>query len=377
MDKERLSILALNTITELIPKKIISLIEYLGSASNVLQTNTKEIQQIVDITDRTAQTIKERANLKFAQEELLLAKKNNINILTYIDDDYPSQLKTMCDYPPILYIKGKIDKNDINSISIVGSRRATNYGKIVTEQFCKYFAQQEITTVSGLANGIDTQVHISTIQSSGKTIAVVGNGLLECYPAGNRKLQEDISNNGAIISEFNLHQRALPINFPRRNRIIAALSQATIVVEAAIKSGSLITAELACEYGKDVFAVPGQIYSKYSQGPNSLIKQGAFIALNPKDIIEQNSILGNYVLKRKKTKNKTVKKDTSSMSTSSINILKMIKSSFDGISLDEISLKANIAVSELSTILLDLELNGFIKSMPGQVYVATELKIEV
>ena len=297
--------------------------------------------------------------------------------MTYIDDDYPSQLKTMCDYPPILYIKGKIDKNDINSISIVGSRRATNYGKIVTEQFCKYFAQQEITTVSGLANGIDTQVHISTIQSSGKTIAVVGNGLLECYPAGNRKLQEDISNNGAIISEFNLHQRALPINFPRRNRIIAALSQATIVVEAAIKSGSLITAELACEYGKDVFAVPGQIYSKYSQGPNSLIKQGAFIALNPKDIIEQNSILGNYVLKRKKTKNKTVKKDTSSMSASSINILKMIKSSFDGISLDEISLKANIAVSELSTILLDLELNGFIKSMPGQIYVATELKIEV
>ena len=155
------------------------------------------------------------------------------------------------------------------------------------------------------------------------------------------------------------------------------MSQATIVVEAAIKSGSLITAELACEYGKDVFAVPGPIYSKYSQGPNSLIKQGAFIALNPKDIIEQNSILGNYVLKRKKTKNKTVKKDTSSMSASSINILKMIKSSFDGISLDEISLKANIAVSELSTILLDLELNGFIKSMPGQIYVATELKIEV
>ena len=377
MDKERLSILALNTIIELIPKKIISLIEYFGSASNVLQTNIKEIRQVVDITDKTAQTIKERANLKFAQEELLLAQENNINVLTYLDDDYPSQLKTICDYPPILYIKGNLDKNDINSVSVVGSRRATNYGKIVTEQFCRYFSQHEITTVSGLANGIDTQVHISTIQSSGKTIAVVGNGLLECYPAGNRKLQEDISKKGAIISEFNLHQRALPINFPRRNRIIAALSQATIVVEAAIKSGLLITAELACEYGKDVFAVPGQIYSKYSQGPNSLIKQGAFIALNPKDIIEQNSILGNYVLKRKKIKDKTVKKDTSSMAEISINILKMIQSSLDGISLDEISLKANIAVSELSTILLDLELNGFIKSMPGQIYIATELKIEV
>jgi DNA processing protein len=376
MDIERLSVLTLNTIIELVPKKIISLIEYFGSANNVLQADIKEIQQIVDITDKTAQMIKERANLKFAQEELLLAQKNSINILTYLDDDYPNQLKTICDYPPILYVKGKLEKNDINSISIVGSRRATNYGKIVTEQFCKYFAQNSITTISGLANGIDTQAHISTIQNHGKTIAVVGNGLLECYPAGNRKLQENILEKGAIISEFNLHQRALPINFPRRNRIIAALSQATIVVESAIKSGSLITAELACEYGKDVFAVPGPIYSKYSQGPNSLIKQGAFIALTPEDIVEQNSVLSNYILKMKKRKNKSVEQNVSSMSQYSINILKMIQSSANGIPLDEISLKANVAVSELSTILLDLELNGFIKSMPGQVYVATAIQMK-
>lgn len=371
MDKEKLSILALNTVIELVPKKIISLIEYFGSANNVLQTNIKEIRQIVDITDKTAQTIKERANLEFAQEELLLAQKNNIKILTYLDDEYPNQLKSICDYPPVLYVKGKIDKKDINSVSIVGSRRATNYGKIVTEQFCKYFAQQEITTISGLANGIDTQTHISTIKNSGKTIAIVGNGLLEYYPAGNRKLQEEIFEKGAVISEFNLRQRALPINFPRRNRIIAALSCATIVVEAATKSGSIITAELACEYGKDVFAVPGPIYSKYSQGTNSLIKQGAFSALCPENIIEQNSILCDYVSKRKKTKNKSVKQNIGSMSQCSINILKMIQSSTNGMPLDEISLKTKIAVSELSTILLDLELNGFVKSMPGQFYAAT------
>jgi len=371
MDKERLSILALNTIIELVPKKIISLIEYFGSANNVLQADIKEIKQIVDVTDKTAQTIKERANLKFAQEEFILAQKNNIKVLTYLDEDYPGQLKTICDYPPILYIKGKIDKNDINSISIVGSRKPTNYGRIVTEQFCKYFAQHEVTTISGLANGIDTQTHISTIQNSGKTIAVVGNGLLECYPAGNRELQEEIFEKGAVISEFNLHQRALPINFPRRNRIVAALSQATLVVECAIKSGSLITAEFACEYGKDVFAVPGPIYAKYSQGPNSLIKQGAFVALRPEDVIEQNSILSNYVSKKKKINNKSVDQDVSSMSQCSINILKMIQLSTNGISLDEISLKTNIVVSELSTILLDLELNGYIKSMPGQVYIRT------
>lgn len=369
MDNEKLSVVALNTIVDLVPKKLISLINYFGNANNVLNADIKELESVGGISDKIAKSIKSLANLDVANKEFDLAEKNSIKILTYLDEDYPSQLKNIYDFPPVLYIKGNFDKNDNLSVSVVGSRRPTNYGLIVTEKFCKYFAQNSITTISGLASGIDTQAHTSAIKNSGRTIAVLGNGLLECYPAGNRKLQDEIAEKGVIISEFPLKRIALPANFPRRNRIVAALSLATIVTEAAEKSGSLITAELACEYGKDVFAVPGPIFSKYSQGPNSLIKQGAFVALNPEDISEQVPLLSDYIRKNAKKKKKEIVKNLPLISQSSINILKMIQSSAAGMSLDEISLKANVNVSEASAILLELELNGLIKTMPGQIYI--------
>jgi len=369
MDNEKLSIVALNTVVDLIPKKIISLINYFGSASNVLAADIADLESVGSISKKVAETIKTLSNLEVANKECILAGKNNIKILTYLDKDYPGRLKNIYDFPPVIYIKGNFDKSDEYSVSVVGSRRPTNYGAIVTEKFCKYFAQNSITTISGLASGIDTQAHSSTLKNSGRTIAVLGNGLLECYPAGNRKLQDEIAEKGVVVSEYPLTRTALPVNFPRRNRIVAALSLATIVVEAAEKSGSLITAELACDYGKDVFAVPGPIFSKYSQGPNSLIKQGAFVALNPEDVTEQVELLNEWVKKNSKKKKKEIEKNLPLISQSSINILKMIQSSTVGMSLDEISLKTNVSVSEISTILLDLELNGLIKAMPGQIYI--------
>ncbi len=369
MDNEKLSIVALNTVIDLVPQKFISLVNYFGNVNNILTADIKEIQSVGFVSNKIAKAIKDLSSLEVANKELLLAQKNNIKILTYLDEEYPDQLKNIYDFPPVIYVKGKIDKNDIFSVSIVGSRRPTNYGITVTENFCRYFAQNSITTISGLASGIDTQAHMSTLKNSGKTIAVLGNGLLEYYPSGNRKLQDEIAQKGAVISEFPLTRRPLPVNFPRRNRIVAALSLATIVIEAAEKSGSLITAELACEYGKDVFGVPGPIFSKYSQGPNSLIKQGAFVALKPEDVVEQIPLLNDLVKKKSKEKKKEPEKNLPLISQSSINILKMIQSSTVGMSLDEISLKSNVNVSEISTILLDLELNGLIKAMPGQIYI--------
>ncbi|MCR4662669.1 MAG: DNA-processing protein DprA [Endomicrobiaceae bacterium] len=369
MDSEKLSVIALNTVPDLVPKKIISLINYFGNAHNVLTADIKELQTVGNISDKVAKTIKELSSLEVANREVLLAEKNNIKILTYSDKDYPCQLKNIYDFPPVIYVKGNFDKNDNLSVSVVGSRKPTNYGVTVTEKFCKYFAQNSITTISGLANGIDTLAHTSTIKNSGRTVAVLGNGLLECYPAGNRNLQKEIGEKGVVISEFPLTRRALPVNFPRRNRIVAALSLATIVIEAAEKSGSLITAELACEYGKDVFAVPGPVFSKYSQGPNSLIKQGAFVALKPEDVVEQVNLLSDWVKKETKKTAKEPEKNLPLISQSSINILKMIQSSTVGMSLDEISLKSNVNISEVSAILLDLELNGLIKTMPGQIYI--------
>ncbi|WP_372521054.1 DNA-processing protein DprA [Candidatus Ruminimicrobiellum ovillum] len=368
MDNEQLSVISLNTIADLVPKKFISLADYFGGANNIINADIKELESF-GLSNKVAKSIKSLANFEVATKELTLAEKNNIKVLTYLDEEYPYQLKNICDYPPVIYVKGNFDKNDNLSVSVVGSRRPTNYGLMVTEKFCKYFAQNSITTISGLAGGIDTQAHSSTIKNSGRTVAVLGNGLLECYPSENRKLQNEIGEKGVVISEFPLTRKALPMNFPRRNRIVAALSLATIVIEAAEKSGSLITANLACDYGKDVFAVPGPVFSKYSQGPNSLIKQGAFVALSPEDVSEQVPLLSDWVRKNIKKKKKEIVKNLPLISQSSINILKMIQSSATGMSLDEISLKANVNVSEVSAILLDLELNGLIKAMPGQIYI--------
>ena len=285
MDNEVLSLISLNSILDFTPEKILSFIEYFGSAKNFLTADSFFLESQFCISPNIIEKIKGLSNFDFAYKEIETAKKNNINIITYKDKNYPKRLKNINDYPLILYVKGTITKEDFNAISIVGTRNPTNYGIAVAEKFCTYFAKHSITTISGLASGIDTQVHKTTLKNSGRTIAVLGNGLLQYYPAENRKLQDKIANNGALISEFSLNQRALPVNFPRRNRIVAGLSLATLVIEAAKKSGSLITANLSCEYGKDVFAVPGPILSKYSQGTNDLIKQGAFAVTEPEDII--------------------------------------------------------------------------------------------
>ncbi|MBQ3834304.1 MAG: DNA-processing protein DprA [Elusimicrobia bacterium] len=368
MNNEQLSLVALNMIIELIPKKMISLIDYFGSAENVFKGDKEDIKRIAQVTDQTAETIKNFSDLKCAEEEIKLAEKNNIKVVTYKDEEYPEPLKDICDYPSVLYIKGNYSKQDEFSVSIVGSRRPTNYGRIVTDKFCKHFVGCGLTTISGLASGIDTQTHISTLDNGGKTIAVLGNGLLDCYPKENKKLQETIYEKGAVISEFPLRQRPDKINFPRRNRIVAALSKATLVVEAALKSGSLITAELAAEYGKDVFAVPGPIYARYSEGPNSLIKNGAFTALKPEDIIEQTFSLFDFVKTVKKNEKENKLKLVSD-DKNSLAVLKILKTSITGLSLDQISASTGISVSDLSSILLQLELDGFIKEMPGQVYI--------
>ncbi len=368
MNKEQLSLVALNMVIELIPKKMISLIKYFGSAENVFKGDTKEIKQVAQVTDQTADIIKKCGDFKAAEQELILAEKNNIKIVTYIDKEYPKQLKYIYDYPSVLYMKGSYSSQDEYSVSVVGSRRPTNYGRIVTDKFCKHFVECGLTTISGLASGIDTQTHVSTLDNSGKTIAVLGNGLLDIYPKENKKLQETICQKGVVISEFPLRQRPDKINFPRRNRIVAALSKATLVVEAAIKSGSLITAELAAEFGKDVYAVPGPIYAKYSEGPNSLIKNGAYIVLKPEDIIEQTFSLFDFV-KTAKKKNLKEDKILQSGDKKSITVLKILESTITGLSLDEISAKTEIPISDLSSVLLDLELNGLIKEMPGQTYI--------
>ncbi|MFH1784401.1 MAG: DNA-processing protein DprA [bacterium] len=215
------------------------------------------------------------------------AKLKDIRILTIKDKDYPANLRFTFTPPKMLYVKGDLSDFDSVAIAVVGSRTPTAYGIKVTRELVGELSRNGVTVISGLARGIDTCAHKAALDAGGRTIAILGSGHYNIYPPENRALAEAICNSGAVISEFPLQAGPRRENFPRRNRLISGLSLGTIVVEAKQKSGSLITASFALEQGREVFAVPGNIYSKCSEGTNQLIKQGAKLVETIDDIIEE------------------------------------------------------------------------------------------
>src|SRR3989338_3984675 len=225
-------------------------------------------------------------DLKWVEEELKLIQKENIQILTYQDEAYPFLLKQISDPPPLLYVKGVLPKTQ-SFLAVVGARRASAYGLEMTEFLCRELVQYDVTLVSGLAQGIDRKAHETALKHHSPTVAVLGNGLLVHYPLSHQSLQEKIASSGAVISEFPLTMPPLRHHFPRRNRIISGLSHGVLVVEASLRSGSLITARSALEQGRDVFAVPGNVMTPSSQGTHWLIQQGAKLVVKPQDILEE------------------------------------------------------------------------------------------
>ncbi len=230
---------------------------------------------------------------KTEEKEILEAIDKNIKVITYWDDSYPKLLKNIVDPPLILFVKGSLNNNQ--NISVVGSRKASNYGRKYAYNFSKIIAKKNINVVSGMAAGIDAQAHKAAIENSANAgLAVLGCGLNHIYPKFNTTLyQELLSRNGALVSEFGLYEKPRDYYFPRRNRIISGLSEATIVIEAGIRSGSLISARFANEQGRDVLALPGPIDGTGSTGTNKLISDGAKIICSEQDLIEyleQNEI---------------------------------------------------------------------------------------
>lgn len=215
-------------------------------------------------------------------------QENKIHIITIYDEEYPNKLRNIYDSPVTLYVKGNKDILNSNSIAIVGCRNCSNYGKEVSTKFAYDLAKENITIISGMAKGIDSNAHIGCLHAKGRTIAVLGSGLDRIYPKENITLYNKIiSNGGAIVSEYVIGTIATRMNFPARNRIISGLSDGVIVVEAKEKSGTLITVDFALEQGKDIFVVPGNITSSNSIGTNELIKQGAKCVTSIKDILEE------------------------------------------------------------------------------------------
>lgn len=238
-------------------------------------------------TDKTIDKVMNLEYRKNLKDELKYLEKNNIEIINFLDKRYPIKLLEILDFPACIYVRGNINILNNKSIAIVGSRDATDYGKNVARSVSKKIADEGYNVISGLARGIDKYSHLGALDSkNGKTIAVLGTGVDEqsIYPLENKRIYERIlEEGGAIISEYSIGTKAISYNFPARNRIISGISDKVLVVEANMKSGSLITVDLALEQGKDVWAVPGNIYSKNSQGTNKLISEGANIFIDIED----------------------------------------------------------------------------------------------
>jgi DNA processing protein len=341
------------------------LIKFFGSPSAVLNTSLKELAMVRGLTPSVCQSIIDhRASIE-VDEELRLIEKHNCNIITIEDQTYPSALKAIHDPPPLLYIKGELTEADSNSIAIVGTRNASPYGKMASEKLSNQLASRGITVVSGLAHGIDTYAHNGALSAGGRTIAVMGNGLDIIYPSENAKLFDAIVNSGAVISELSMGTQPRRGMFPQRNRLISGISLGTLVVEASRQSGALITADLALEQGREVFAIPGPIYSEESKGTNWLIKQGAKLVDSVEDILEE---LPSHSFQQ--TDDNIKNEDAiveSQLPQDEGTIWKVIGSS--PIHIDDISRQSGLPIFKVCSVLVMLELKGLVQQLSGKMFI--------
>jgi DNA processing protein len=341
------------------------LIDVFGSPENAIHAPPKDLLQVEGVSDRLVSAIKRHTPPESVKKELEKIHQKGIRILTLNDSDYPTLLLEIPDPPPYLYVYGCMPETQKN-ISIVGSRNATQYGLDTTQRLGRDLAAHGMTIVSGMARGIDTAAHEGALMTHGKTIAVLGSGLERIYPKENETLFHRIAESGAVISEFPLNAEPEAHHFPMRNRVISGLSLGTVIVEATLRSGSLITARLAAEQNREVFAVPGSINSFKSTGTHTLIKQGAKLVEQAGDILEEISHQLDHTVSKghhDKDENTEPKPSLSPAETSVLHALESYP-----IHIDDLTRKLGMQPSELSSTLLGLELKGFIQQDPGKLF---------
>lgn len=277
---------ALNAAQGIGARLYASLLEAFGSPGEVLKADRAALEKTAKLPGKVIGSLLE-TRMETGFQEIEKAEREGIQILILPDESYPKRLKEIYDPPPVLYVKGDFSPKDEVAVAVVGCRQCSSYGRLVTTRLVEELVRDDLCIVSGMARGIDTYAHWAALQSQGRTLAVWGSGLLCCYPEENRDLAGRIAERGALISSFPLEARPDQWTFPVRNRIISGLSLGVIVVEAGTRSGALITAEMALEQGRDVFAVPGNITSRTSLGTNHLIKQGAKVVQCGQDVSDE------------------------------------------------------------------------------------------
>ncbi|MBN2514951.1 MAG: DNA-processing protein DprA [Deltaproteobacteria bacterium] len=368
--------LALKFIDELGSVGIKNLIDVYGSPKAVFTAPENDLVTVQRISKKLARRITEFDNWEKVERELELAAAADVSVISVQDPSYPQALLNIYDFPPVLYVKGALSGEDIN-VAVIGSRMASTYGKFMTERLCRELALSGITVVSGMARGIDSAAHRGSLTGKGRTIAVLGSGVDVIYPPENKKLYEKIWKNGAVISEFPFRTQPKGSHFPARNRIISGLSLGVVVVEATERSGSLITARLGLEQGKEVFAVPGSIDSPGSKGTHKLLKEGAKLVESVYDILEEiiPQVPVNLQVRTSEKKDASGKQsgvstrmshhgDVDRLREEEKTILKIIGK--EPIYADNIIAMSSFPPSGVLRILLSLELEGYIEQLPGK-----------
>ncbi|MEA2014485.1 MAG: DNA-processing protein DprA [Thermodesulfobacteriota bacterium] len=365
--------LALKSIERLGNVGFNNLVAAFGSPRAVFDVPVSSLKTIPRITQKTADNIKTFNKWAAIEKEMELADKLNVSIITSDSPFYPQMLLNIYDFPPILYVRGTLSSNDLN-IAVVGSRRASTYGRFTTNRLCRELAMKGITIVSGMARGIDSAAHAGALAGKGRTIAVFGSGIDVIYPPENRKLFEKIADNGAVITEFPFSTQPLASNFPARNRIISGISLGVVVVEASEKSGSLITARVALEQGRDVFAVPGSIDSPGTKGTHRLIREGAKLVENTDDILEEILPQMNFNSTVAKPSDEKTLPDHSiesdGLNTGEKAILKLINKR--PVHIDSLAADSGYQIHDILGILMSLELGGYIVQLPGKNFVVKD-----
>lgn len=358
---EKEAYLILNAIQDIGSVRTRSLVQHFGSAEKVVNASCSALRQVDGIGEKLSENICRWKKVFDIRKECKLLEKLKLSVITIDEPEYPARLKEIYDPPVVLYVKGGLVPEDRNAIAMVGARDASYYGINTARRFARELASRNITIVSGLARGVDTAAHAGAVQAKGRTIAVLGCGLSQIYPPDNNALAEKIIQNGAIVSEFPLAMLPLRQNFPRRNRIISGLCMGVVVVEAGKFSGSLITARLAGEQGRDVFSIPGRIDSAVSEGANVLIKNGAKPVFDTNDILDELNLIINA-----KEKQREEKKVTGLSGNEEI-IFKLLTE--EPIIVDDIVNISNMPVNEAWAGLVNLELKGLVKRLPGSKFV--------
>ncbi|MFZ5999385.1 MAG: DNA-processing protein DprA [Bacteroidota bacterium] len=366
MDQERLSFLALHFTPGVGDQLIKQLVGYCGSASEVFKKPKGKLLKVPGIGNVTAEAILNGKPIAAAENELRTAEKEEAELLLYYDKKYPERLRAIDDAPSLLYWKGNINLNHPKTIGIVGTRQATDYGKQAVEKIIEDLIPHQVLVISGLAYGIDIQAHKQALKKNLNTVGVMGSGLDVIYPAAHKETARKMVQQGGLLTENHFGTKPDAHNFPARNRIIAGMCDALIVVEAAQTGGALITADIANSYNKDVFAVPGGIGQTYSEGCNKLIKTNrAHLFTSVQDL--------EFIMSWKKDGDATQKDVFSPASWNDLNpeekaVLTVMKQKDEPIQIDELAWKSAMPQGVLASMLLNLEFKNLVQSMPGKLF---------